>query len=78
MTQDEELHHKIDALVAEEHALWGDPVPSPERSQRLAELGRQLDQAWDLLRRRQAAREFGNDPAAVHESSEAQVENYLQ
>lgn len=74
---DDELHQRISALVAEEHRLR-ETGASPEQGERLAELERRLDQAWDLLRRRQAAREFGQDPDEVGEQPESQVEGYLQ
>ena len=61
MSQDNDLHQRISALVEEEHNLR-DTEALPEHVQRLAELERELDQAWDLLRRRQAAREFGQGP----------------
>ena len=77
MSHDDDVHERISALVDEEHALRSDGA-SPEHTQRLRALERQLDQAWDLLRRRQAAREFGQDPAQVAEQPESQVEGYLQ
>lgn len=77
MTQDDEIHQRISALVDEEHQLRSSGASSEHR-QRLTELERQLDQAWDLLRRRQAAREFGKDAAEVTEQPESQVEGYLQ
>ncbi|GAA4715070.1 DUF2630 family protein [Nocardioides conyzicola] len=77
MSQDDEIHQRITALVDEEHQLR-DSGASPEHVQRLRELERQLDQAWDLLRRRQAAREFGKDDSEVTEQPESQVEGYLQ
>jgi uncharacterized protein DUF2630 len=77
MSQDDDLHQRISALVDEEHQLRNTGASS-EHTRRLTELERQLDQAWDLLRRRQAAREFGKDPSAVTEQSESQVEGYIQ
>ena len=77
MTNDDEIHHRISALVDEEHELRASGA-SDEHRQRLTELERQLDQAWDLLRQRQAAREFGKDTSEVTERPESQVEGYLQ
>jgi hypothetical protein len=77
MSDDDDLHARITSLVSEEHELR-DTGPSPERSERLAALERQLDQVWDLLRRRQAAREFGQDPSKVTAEPESEVEGYLQ
>ena len=77
MSQDEDLHQRISTLVSEEHQLRATGA-SAEHTQRLVELERQLDQAWDLLRRRQAAREFGRDPSEASEQTQSQVEGYLQ
>jgi len=77
MSQDDDLHQRISHLVDEEHELR-ETGASAAHAQRLAELERQLDQAWDLLRRRQAAREFGQDASQVREQPEGQVEGYLQ
>ena len=77
MTPDSDVHQHITELVAEEHRLR-DAGPSPEHRERLADLERQLDQLWDLLRRRHAAREFGQDASAVAEQPTSQVEGYLQ
>ena len=77
MSPDDDLHERISALVGEEHNLRNEGA-SPEHARRLGELERQLDQVWDLLRRRQAAREFGQDPSQAREQSESQVEGYLQ
>lgn len=76
MSNDADIHQRINSLVEEEHQLREEA--SPERAKRLAELERQLDQAWDLLRRRDAAREFGRDPSTVKEEAQSRVEGYLQ
>jgi hypothetical protein len=77
MVDDVELHEQINALVAEEHDLRSSPASADTRD-RLTHLERQLDQAWDLLRRRQAAREYGTDPEGVTPQPESTVEGYLQ
>lgn len=78
---DAELHHRIDALVAEEHALErahaGQTLSEAQR-QRLDELGVQLDRYWDLLRRRDARRRAGQDPDAAQERDASVVEGYRQ
>ncbi|MDJ0461938.1 DUF2630 family protein [Streptomyces sp. H27-C3] len=43
---------------------------------RLAAVEIQLDQCWDLLRRREAKAEFGGNPDDVRTRPAAQVENY--
>lgn len=75
---DAEIFDRIKALVDEEHALAGDPESAPERRERRRILEEQLDQCWDLLRQRQAKREFGEDPAEASARSTQNVENYLQ
>ena len=77
MADDGAIHERINDLVAEEHRLRSGEA-TPETRQRLEALERQLDQAWDLLRRRDAAREFGQDPASAQEQPESRVEGYLQ
>ena len=75
---DSEIHHRITALIEAEHELRA-KVASGEMSsaQERAELKATeaaLDQCWDLLRQRQARREFGQDPddAAVRAVSEVE------
>ena len=73
---------KINGLVDEEHKLRGQlakgEISSDEEHTRLKELEEALDQCWDLLRRRRAAREFGNNPDAEQAHSTSEVEGYLQ
>ncbi|CAM2868052.1 DUF2630 family protein [Skermania piniformis] len=78
---DPEIHEHISALVAEEHELRtrlsaGEIDPAAEQ-ERLNALETQLDQLWDLLRRRRARREFGAEPDGVEERSADEVEGYL-
>ena len=75
---DEEIFSRIKALVDEEHALAGDTESPPERRERRRRIEEQLDQCWDLLRQRQAKREFGQDPSDSQVRSAQNVENYLQ
>jgi hypothetical protein len=78
---DDALHEQINALVEEEHELRerhaGQGLDDDER-ERLRQVEVQLDQTWDLLRRRSARREAGQDPAAEAERDPATVEGYLQ
>lgn len=53
---DDELVATIGRLVAEEHEARSVPEPDPEQ---IASLERTLDQCWDLLRQRRAARDAG-------------------
>jgi uncharacterized protein DUF2630 len=78
---DDELHRRIDELVAEEHRLERAHVGqalSEAEQQRLAELGVQLDRYWDLLRQREARRRAGLDPDGAQERSADVVEGYRQ
>jgi hypothetical protein len=73
MTDDDDIYGRIKALVDEEHTLAGSD--SAERRRNLEE---QLDQCWDLLRQRQARREFGGDAAEAQARPVNEVEGYLQ
>jgi len=77
--EDQEIVARIDALIAEEHSLraGGHGLGSAERS-RLGHLEEHLDQLWDLLRRRRALREAGEDPGSAREQPVSQVEGYQQ
>jgi hypothetical protein len=76
---DQQILGRVHELVAEEHQLRerGNGLGAEDR-ERLAQLERDLDQCWDLLRQRRARREFGENPddAAVRPSGE--VEGYVQ
>jgi hypothetical protein len=73
---------RINGLVDEEHTLRQQlsrgEISSSEEHARLKELEEALDQCWDLLRRRRAAREVGNDPNVEQAHSVGEVEGYLQ
>ncbi|HEY5454831.1 MAG TPA: DUF2630 family protein [Acidothermaceae bacterium] len=72
---DDDLLARISALVEEEHHLSsaGDDAEARRR-----ELEEQLDQCWDLLRQRQAKREFGEDPNQAQARPISEVEHYQQ
>jgi hypothetical protein len=78
---DEALVERIDELVEEEHRLErehaGAELGDADRD-RLRHLEVQLDQAWDLLRRRRARRNAGLDPDLEAARPEDVVENYQQ
>lgn len=73
-SDDDDIYSRIKALVEEEHSLTGQ-ADAAEHRQRVEE---QLDQCWDLLRQRQARREFGGDAAEAQPRPVDEVENYLQ
>ncbi len=66
MADDKDIRSHISDLVAEERLLRdqrsrAEIAPDDERA-RLRAIGVELDQAWDLLRQRDARREFGDKP----------------
>jgi hypothetical protein len=71
---DDDIHARIQALVDEEHSLAGRDDAAVRRRQ----LEEQLDQCWDLLRQRDARREFKQDPDDAAARSVKTVESYLQ
>ena len=79
---DNNVLSRIHGLVDEEHTLRQQvgrgEISSDEEHTQLKELEEALDQCWDLLRRRRAAREVGNDPNTEQAHSVGEVEGYLQ
>jgi hypothetical protein len=79
--EDEQIHQRIEQLVAEEHELYDrgaeGGLSESERS-RLETIQVGLDQSWDLLRQRRALREAGLDPGAARERDPEVVEGYEQ
>ena len=75
---DQAVFHQIRTLIDEEHALRNGPGLDEVGRARIGELEVQLDQCWDLLRRREAREEFGQDPSAELARPEDVVERYLQ
>ncbi|MEV4535167.1 DUF2630 family protein [Asanoa sp. NPDC049518] len=73
---------RINDLVQEEHQLrtqvQSGQISSDDERTRLRQLEESLDQCWDLLRRRRAARAAGADPDAVNAEPVSEVEGYLQ
>ena len=78
---DEQIHGRIEQLVAEEHELWkreeGGEAQDADR-RRLEQLKVTLDQCWDLLRQRRALDEAGLDPDTASVRDETVVERYQQ
>lgn len=79
---DRTILSRITELVDEEHRLRGHAQQvensTDEDRARLRELEESLDQCWDLLRRRRAARQAGGDPDTTGARSVNEVEKYLQ
>jgi uncharacterized protein DUF2630 len=76
--QDRDVLGEINSLVEEEHRLRRQGDGSDEERARLATIEAQLDQCWDLLRRRRAREEAGQDPNAERTRPRSEVESYLQ
>jgi hypothetical protein len=78
--QNSEILARIDELVAQEHRLRSQGhALSEEDRVRLRDAEVHLDQLWDLLRRRDAARRAGKDPdSTAGERPAGEVESYLQ
>jgi hypothetical protein len=80
MTDDSTIHDHITDLVNEEkelrRRLATGEISREEEHGRLADIERRLDQYWDLLRQREARREFGGDPDEARVRPEDVVERY--
>jgi Protein of unknown function (DUF2630) len=80
MTDDGTIHDHITDLVTEEkelrRRLAAGEISRDEEHARLADIERRLDQYWDLLRQRDARREFGGDPDDARVRPEDVVEHY--
>ena len=79
---DKDVLGRINGLVDEEHKLRQQlsegKLSAEEEHARLKEVEEALDQCWDLLRRRRAARAAGNNPDAERAHDVGEVEGYLQ
>ncbi|WP_238007588.1 DUF2630 family protein [Dactylosporangium sp. AC04546] len=76
------LVHQISTLVDDEHKLRTQlqqgKITEQEEHDRLRAIEEQLDQLWDLMRRRRAAKLQGVAPDEVEAHSIDEVEHYLQ
>ena len=81
MAEDVEIRHRITELVELERTLReqlsAGEISADDEHERLRRVETELDQCWDLLRQRQARREFGDDPGKAQARSEGTVEGYL-
>jgi hypothetical protein len=73
----DDLHRQISDLIAAEHRLRDGSMDDDGRRE-LADIETRLDQAWDLLRQRDARRENGEDPEQARLRPASEVESYLQ
>lgn len=72
---------RIDALIAEERDLRSQATGrglDDDARDRLRRIQEQLDQCWDLLRRRRALAEFGDNPDNAEVRPAGEVESYRQ
>jgi hypothetical protein len=80
--EDEQIIAQISSLVDEEHRLrerrLAGELDTQEEQARLRAVEIALDQLWDLLRRRRAARDSGTNPDEVEPLAVDRVEGYLQ
>ena len=60
---DKDIHAQIQALVDEEHQLRNGSEHTDETRARLRKIEEDRDQLWDLIRQRDAKRQYGEDPA---------------
>ncbi|MER7165166.1 DUF2630 family protein [Micromonospora sp. NPDC000207] len=79
---DKSILNRISELVDEEHRLRSTAQTRESGTEddrdRLRALEESLDQCWDLLRRRRAARQAHGDPDAQGTRAVPEVERYLQ
>jgi len=78
---DTDIVRRIKELADEEHTLFSraadDESMDNEERERLRKIEVSLDQCWDLLRQRRAAREHGQDPDVAKVRDPGTVEGYL-
>ncbi len=78
---DQELLHRIQTLVDEEHKLLQlseEGQLEGDQHARMQALEVNLDQCWDLLRQRRARRNAGLNPEEAQVRPEGVVEHYQQ
>ncbi len=75
---DSEIRSRIEALVEEERRLREGGEHTDEQRARLRQIEEDRDQLWDLIRQRDAKRQYGEDPDEAQPRPEQQVEGYLQ
>jgi hypothetical protein len=75
-TTDDSLSRKIEGLVHEEQHLYKKSRLADHDQVRLEDIKVELEQCWDLLRQRDARREFGQDPNEAKVRPASVVERY--
>jgi hypothetical protein len=77
-TTDHSILKKIEGLVHEEQHLYAKGELADHDQVRLEAIKIELDQCWDLLRQRDARREFGQNPDEAKVRPPSVVERYKQ
>jgi hypothetical protein len=81
MADDKDIQQHITELIHTERDLRDKlatgEISLEEEHAQLREIEVELDQYWDLLRQRQALREYGEDAGQAAVRSEGTVEGYL-
>jgi hypothetical protein len=77
-TTDQSVLQHIEMWVEQERGLQHKEALSEEDRARLHAIEGQLDQCWDLLRRRRALRRAGDDPDKADLRPRDTVEHYEQ
>ena len=75
-TTDDSIFRRIESLVHEEQHLYKKSRLTDHDQVRLEDTQVELDQCWDLLRQRDARREFGQDPNQAKMRPASVVERY--
>ena len=75
---DSEIRSRIEALVEEERRLRESGEHTDEQRARLRQIEEDRDKLWNLIRQRDAKRQYGEDPDEARPRPEGQVEGYLQ
>ena len=76
-TTDDSIFRKIERLVHEEQRLYKKSRLTDHDQVRLEDTKVELDQCWDLLRQRDARREFGQAPNEAKMRPASVVERYM-
>ena len=80
MASDVDIRQHITDLITAERDLRDrlakGEISKDQEHEQLRKVEIELDQCWDLLRQRDARREFGDDPDAASVRDAGTVENY--
>ena len=77
-TTDYSIVKKIEGLVRQEQHLYRKGELADHDQVRLEAIKIELDQCWDLLRQREARREFDQDPNEAKVRPPSVIERYKQ